>query len=220
MIALFHWWWDPNGLARAQVATGVLGSCLAIVAIVYAWVVAKRQLCVMDEQTAISKRQMELAEKQDTILEVERAKTALVKLVGEQEDHGNWYPCIFYKVVNRGDRSIKGFYWMVVVDEAIEQHVKFYDMNETEVGADWMSEEIPAKGKRYLFVQGHSDRQLFPGDKESVIEMRVSEEPPPELLSVMWRTKWEDDRFPQAGFATLTFVLGDNIFYKSRPDAR
>src|SRR4051794_6280049 len=50
MIALFHWWWDSVGLARAQVLTGAASSILAVIAIIYAWRVARRQLAIMDVQ--------------------------------------------------------------------------------------------------------------------------------------------------------------------------
>ena len=107
VIVWFHWWWDANGLARAQVLTGVVGVILAVFAILYAWRVALTQFKVMDEQTAISKRQMELAEKQDTIIEQQLAKRPELRVTAEgpyfaDEDATDFSMYIYCQNVGRG----------------------------------------------------------------------------------------------------------------------
>jgi hypothetical protein len=87
-LALWNWWWDAAlGLPRAQVVTGVLGVVLAVVAIVYAWRVAKRQFQVMDDQDKVIRRQLELLEEHKTLLgrieKIEDEQREVLKRQGE-----------------------------------------------------------------------------------------------------------------------------------------
>lgn len=58
-----HWWlywWDLTVLAQIQALFSVVGAALAAAAVVYAWLVAKRQFKLADDQGKIIDKQLEI----------------------------------------------------------------------------------------------------------------------------------------------------------------
>src|SRR5258708_7336760 len=138
------WWSDPVWLSRLQVLTGAVGSLLALVAIVYAWTIARRQFKVMDEQTAISNRQVALAEKQDKIIEEQLNKRTDLRLraAGQTRNlssqHDGYGPTIVtMEVVNGGNKTADGCHWELFIPRSLTFKVKFVDLNGSELEGDF-----------------------------------------------------------------------------------
>ena len=213
------WWWrDPIVLAQLQVVVAVLGALLAVVAVLYAWRVAKRQfsmmedqddlmnrqLSVMSEETEISKRLEALADKQSAILtrqgeiaefqyktmKEQLSKVAMLRIVLVPEDPTA--AALKYQVAieNFGTKSTESAYYHLYIPVG----------HEAQISANLPRDAVAERGRIFDEVYHHysgivkgplyKERHVTFG--EISVNLRVAVSP----LVVRWRVICDDGEFP------------------------
>lgn len=232
-VAWFDWWWDPQlGLPRAQVITGLVGAALGIIAVVYAWRVARRQFKVMDEQTAISRnqeamavqqgeiarRQGEIAEAQHQLMQQQLARRMDLRVRSGQQyaqasTSGHYLLTVTLNVFNGGNAHADGFHCEIYRPMEYSGDVLFVDAMGNEVNVQW----VPfGDEEQYDKVELHYSHRLFPGSYVPVARFTVPFEVGPAQLEefiIKWRIHCEDGLVPSTGLAEIRYQKDEDGMY-------
>jgi hypothetical protein len=227
VFAWFHWWWDSEGLDRAQVVLAVVGTVLATVAVVYAWMVARKQFKLMaeqgkiidkqlllmeeqtraakrletmtDEQGLIMKRQGEIAETQHRIMVDQLGrKTALgIILRAAQSTTGEVYYDI--KIVNTGNKSANGVYMVLGFEKILQDKISLKLRNPSDT-----SDEI-RYGKPLVMFSLFAREPIYPGGREFVVgELWIQDVSIKPTFELLWKIVGEDGQVPADKIGILT----------------
>jgi hypothetical protein len=174
----------------------------------------------MAEQTAISKRQMELAEKQDRLIQAELIRKSQLKLEFLTPDGEGPEKKILIAVRNIGTKVAREFYWNLLIP----------------VGPDhWMRVErvdLPLRNEDYVVVNpdryrrsgGFVNTPLYP-DRVILCAVLVLNEGPGikafrnfRETRLLWQISTEDGPFPNAdGYSVISVDPPNNAIADFKP---
>jgi hypothetical protein len=188
----WHYWWDVGVLAQIQAFFSVVGTLLAAGAIVYAHRVANRQFDVMDEQTAMNKRQLALAERQNEVIEKQLSRSPALTIAVRLEPSMADTVLFFIDVGNAGDAEARDVRWVLLFPDTVPVQV-FREMSVKEA-------VMPAASTVKLFGEDHRvvryagvyERPLYPDDHATVARgmIHVKKDRGPARVYVAWELHW------------------------------
>jgi hypothetical protein len=222
------WWWrDAIVLAQIQAAGTVVGAALATFAIVYAWRVARKQFSVMDDQTAIGKRQMELAEKQDRIIQEQISRRTDLKFVMYEYEWDQDCVSFGFRIENAGNKTSNIFHWefLMLIDSDKEDLVEMSDDCNNHIAREYIEKQVRGERDAWSFrtTTGNSRQQLFPGETVKIVNLKTTAEwistsatKRLDVVNVFWRIRSDDGQVPATGYghAHLLFAGGQEYPFK------
>jgi hypothetical protein len=188
----------------ANLLVAGVGAVLAFIAIR----LAKRQ-------EDISRTQAAIAEKQDQIMQSQLARRSDLHVEGGLQDKNGTVITVKFHIINRGPKTADGLRWEIAYGEAVKPYVEFYHEDTGTVEGVWLGSTL---GDMHCVevINGDYEKKLFPGDRLEILRMRVdSNLKEMKEFSIAWRTRCEDGRVPEKGFATLKFGPGYGGFYNA-----
>ena len=215
MLLPMPWWFDDTVLNLLQTILGVWAIVVAGLALFYAWRVARRQFKVMDAQSAISRRQMEMQAEQHAFFAEDRANRPRVELrvTGMSQLNPNSPTGLTISAKNLGKRPAHGFSWQVLIPSNRANMARF-------TVADWTPVEHGAIAKDFQIVQ-HSVKgnggTLFVNDHIEVAWLVVDGRQPFESFKVLWSVHGEDGRVPPEGHSEISVAYRAEGLLDVRP---
>jgi hypothetical protein len=176
IVAWFHWWWDPTGLARAQVVAGVLGGFIALAAIILAWLVARKQI--------------ELMKKQDKFVQDQAARRAELALIPEEAIWNGGILTSNIRAINIGAKGASGFVWFIYIPISFRDKIGVYPIDD---------EESPSREKDgdYLVFSKAFKQPIYQGLVRPIAQIRFKVyQDSSKSVELKWKISAEDGLYP------------------------
>jgi hypothetical protein len=189
--------------------TDLFGIGLSIIILLFTAFVAIRQLKIMRDQTVmikeqgvLSKRQTELAETQDAIIQqqLRRRSDLRVRTPNSSRLSDGTLRCRVV-VMNGGDKTAEGCHWELFVKREESNWFGFTNENFTKLTPRFAAF---SETEQYDKVEGFIKARIYPGTSMDLCSIAIRDTAPEEF-AVYWRIKCDEGLVPPKGLAQIDF---------------
>jgi hypothetical protein len=195
---VFEWWWNDTFLAQVDAFTGIVSLVIGTAIGLLAWRISMRQMVMQAEQHKFFEEQ--LAKKTDLRVIVQGVTNSFGNTMGsgaEIQEHTT----IRFHVHNGGNKSADGFYWEILVPEAIAHWFTFINGEGEEVDSKISHQSAT---EHYRKIDGHYTQKLWGFTGLQVARLSfLTTLPMLAGFTVKWRIRGEDGMVPPEGLAFI-----------------